>query len=316
MELIKFTGPFIKLFYYSGLSPYNIEGGNIKPRLSPPTLFYVVVQTCIGNALAFSCFYFINIRDYKRGGYWSRTEIIIMNFFFVCETVRTTLVSSQSIFHKSTIHEIIDILRKLETYFAIQLHHKISYRIFTRKFTIKCVVLLCCYIQLLVVIMWHAFAVRLSPIQFQVKTLQFIKLITFLHIMFYIDILAFFLSELSIVIQNDWQLEMPSIKGQQQISKKKSPNASALREKLKFYKKVHYHLWEISQKINLFFGWCLVAVLMHAFVETVYGAYWFIQEIEPPVQFQRFISKLIFIFNSLLWLIRYDKISIISRTIV
>lgn len=53
-----------------------------------------------------------------------------------------------------------------------------------------------------------------------------------------------------------------------------SRTAQYITEEISQYKHVHFHLWEISEKINQLFGWIIVAIVLQYFAFAIFNVFW------------------------------------------
>lgn len=277
----------LNVFYFLGLAPYltdNLKADDKKCRTS---IFVVVAQAAIGLALAISCIEVANFGGYEN--LWSRTDIVIINFVAICEIVRITFVLIQCVFYREVLNEVCRTFRSLQLYYATSLRYHIIYQKFFKQYFRKVLFIICGFLPYFLIFVWETVMYALAPIGLQIKTLQIMTSATYLHIIFYIDLLSFYLAELNVVIERDTYND--ESKNNIMIISKKSLSNIFIREKLKCYKHVHFQLWEVSQRINAFFGWSMVAILLHGFVDFVYTSYWLIQQLQPPWAIEKIIRK-------------------------
>lgn len=285
---MKSIRPYLNVFYLLGLSPHLADKPDSKYKKCRTSTFFVVIQAAIGIALATSCIQVANFGGYEH--LWSRTDIVIINFVAICEIVRIAFILIQCLFCKDILNEICYTFRMLQAYYAMHLHHQIAYQQFSKQYFRKVIFIVCGFIPYLLIFIWESCMYTMLPIGVQIKALQIMTSATYLHIIFYIDILSFFLAELNVVIERD------AVNGQTNnnimIISEKSLSSISIREKLRCYKTVHFHLWEVAQRINAFFGWSMVAVLLHGFVDFVCSSYWLVQQLQPPWAIAKIIREL------------------------
>lgn len=103
-----------------------------------------------------------------------------------------------------------------------------------------------------------------------------IALLANFHALFYIKLLKFFLKgcsdNIELTISNHFQL-------------------GRFIENFKFYKRIHFKLWEVSILISNLFGWSLVSWLMHTFILALYMAYWTFLYLASPTEFYLILRK-------------------------
>lgn len=292
MDLESTLYPFLKIFYLLGLSPCIIEYLNPTTVINPTTTIYIICQAFFGIGLAASCFILMNFGGYEQSDYWTRNEVIIINVVLVCESIRIIFVFLQSSFYKLHIVQTFSILRQLDSFLDVKFKHRIRYTTFKRKYLIKIVIHLAGYTQFIITYAWHAVNNEISPIGVQFKLLQTIKAATILHIIFYVDLLTLFLTEFIHVIQGEWNIirTLHEVK-QENVVLKKHKLYGSMRDQFKFYKYIHFQLWNAVQHVNTYFGWALLAILIHVFVELVYSTYWLSQKIRPPLEWGKCVRK-------------------------
>lgn len=288
MDFMKAIRPYLNVFYTLGLSPHLADKTDAKYKKCRSSTYLVVIQAAIGLALATSCIQIANFGGYEY--LWSRTDIVIINFVAICEIVRIAFILIQCLFCADILNEICYTFRMLQAYYTMHLHHQIVYQPFGRQFLRKVAFIVCGFMPCLMIFLWDSYFYALEPIAIQIKVLQIMTSATFLHIIFYIDILGFYLAELNTVIERDSNQDQTKLNNIMIISEK-SLNSISMRERLRCYKTVHFHLWEVSQRINAFFGWSMVAILLHGFVDFVYSSYWLIQQLQPPWTISKIIRK-------------------------
>lgn len=301
MDFMNSVRPYLNVFYILGLSPYLTDKVITNKEKSCSTVFFVIIQAAVGLTLCLSC-----IEEANFGGYsmWSRTDIVIINFVAICEIVRIIFILIQCLFYKDLLSEICFTFRMLQNYYTLHLYHQMPYDKFTREYFRKFVIIICGFMPYFMIFLYESLTYGLVPIGIQIKALQIMTSATYLHIIFYVDILNFYLSELNIVIRRDTIVEQE--KNGITIISRKTLNNTLIQEKLRCYKTVHFHLWEVTQRINAFFGWSMVAILLHGFVDFVYTSYWLIQQLQPPWTIGKIIRK----FNILITFLSHYRIAI------
>lgn len=291
MDFMKSIRPYLTAFNILGMSPLLVSTNDGESKNWRTSKILVLIHAVIGSTLALSC---IQMANFGNNEYqWSRTDIVIMNIVVVCEMLRIIFIVIQCIFSKQTLIEICYTFRMLQGYYNMHLHHPVGYQPFTQQYNRKVVFIMCGFIPTFMIFVWDSWWYGLMPVYMHFKILQIMTLASYLHIIFYVDILSFHLAELNVVIERDETITNQQPKHNiiiSVISKQASSNM-AIRKRWRRYKTVHFHLWEVAQRINAFFGWSMVAILLHGFVDFVYSSYWMIQEFQPPVNIPKVIRE-------------------------
>lgn len=102
-----------------------------------------------------------------------------------------------------------------------------------------------------------------------------------MFITFNIDLLNFYVTELSLVIQKEAVLRFTASSFVGFESKSEHSNKNLIRHQLKFYKiiSIYFRLWTVNQRINKYFGYSLMAIILHEGVGLVYIGLWAFQQI-------------------------------------
>lgn len=285
MDFKASTKLYLNIFHILGYSPYKPWSGSgtshYSLRFLSKLMKIVHFILCFGSAIP--SYYYLNINtDYPP---LSTTETIIVNINLACHLLRATFVLIYCVYRKELIYDAMHIFSELRKYYANHMKHRVLYHGFRNGFGLKFFIGLGALAQYVI-----SYLVRClirsyyTPLGILVKVLQLLTALNVLHIVFFIDALTFHLSELNAVIRRDI------------VSTNAMPNgkykSDVICKKLKCYKVVHFHLWEIAQRLNTFFGWSMLTVLMHGFCDITYSAYWIFEELQLNNGWWTVLSKL------------------------
>lgn len=294
MDFKTSTKLYLNIFHILGYSPYSTWSGT--PWLVPNFLtnYFKIIHLilCFGSVIP--AYYFLNINtDYPP---MSATETIIININLACHLLRATFVVIYCVYRKELIYDMMHIICELQRYYADYMKHRVLYYSFRKCFGLKMLIGIVALMQYVI-----GYIVRcivreyFTPLGIILRVLQFLTLFNFLHIIFCIDALTLHLRELNAVIRKDIVFTSVMINGRWK--------SDVICYKLKCYKVVHFHLWEIAQRLNTFFGWSMLTVLMHGFCDITYAAYWVFEELQLNKELSSVLSMMLFTFNLLfsLW---------------
>lgn len=268
--------PFLQLFLYAGQSSYlpktnkyfsSGSSSTLTPKI--PTIMWFVSGCSINLTLV----WFINFKA-ERSAFMFTSYLIMINVFNVCQLAKFASVFIQSVFHNRAIHDAIQVFLNLETFFEGTLRHKISYGKFRRQILLKILLIFIVYIQTVIYLALR-FIQRgfIEPLTAIIKLSQFRSILILIHIIFFVDLLRFHLVQLNEVIQRDANENEP-IQNSIVIVYRKCTKEILMGNKYRNYKHAHYHLWNATQHLNYYFGWCLILVFLQAFIDCVYISYW------------------------------------------
>lgn len=260
MDLKTNTKAYLDMFYVIGISSYHPKK-NKKAHLV--VAYMKFIQTSICSLIGIVGLYILSIEGVSR--VYKTSEAIILNIYIGCDMVRAAAILAQCICLKSTLNEVMCIFYNLESYFASHLKYRICYCEFSRQFFYRAVLILSVNVMYI-----FGFIIRyitgdaVSSVGFLTKVLQLMTTLTYLQIIFYVDLLNYHLRQLNTVLYADLcayncnrAFEMAS--------------GIRLRSRLKAYKVIHFRLWMVSQKINQYFGWSLIIIHMHVMTDLIFS---------------------------------------------
>lgn len=290
MDFSTTTRPYIWAFYFLGLSsarPADIESENSSSRAMQkvPSILHTILGFTVSISIIIAIAY--TNRDPL---FYGRSEYTFIVTIASCDILRTISVLIQCIFYKSLIIEIISTFQQIDSIFTIHFQYEISYKNLWKTYTRKMSLMVCAFLQAVIIIICRSILYNtFIPHAVQMKLLQIQTAATFLHIIFYIEVLSFYIDQLAYVVDNNklsFREESVSI-----LMARNSRNYIRIRNKLNSIKIVHFRLYEVSKKINNLFGWCMVVLFLHVFISTVHSAYWLFDLLQRTWAPLRFIRK-------------------------
>lgn len=234
------------------------------------------VMTIIGLTLCIFCG--VTVEAKSRKGEFNPTHIYIVVLFIFTQTIRTIVIIKQCLFHEQTYFQLLITYNRIEQLFAKHLNHKINFKYFTDGVAQKVTIGVLAFVQFAAIRAWMIwYYEEFNVLQVIFKVLQFLTLFTCVHLVFSVDALQFFMEQLLEVITRDAAADRLS---DPWMVYKHSAKCSHLRNQLKNYKNVHFVLWENSRRLNSFFGWSMIVVLLMTFVDIAYMTYGVLNEIQ------------------------------------
>lgn len=268
MNFTKSFAPYLATFYYLGMSPCSPNRIQINDDKHRNPMVIVQIVCVLISVLCVIALFISTDSMWKFG-----PKEVISSLYIFCDIIKAFCIAMQCIVYERHMREISCIFNKLDSFFVIHLNYRIRYELFRNKCATYAFIIITAYGQYLVVlairgVIENNFVVFTIPMQFA----HLMQSITYLHMIFYIEALAFYLAQLNWVVQRDMEAHIPT----KQTFNYKS--RILMRNKIKCYKSVHFRLWEVSQRINTFFGWTMIVIFTHAFVKFVYTSYWIFEE--------------------------------------
>lgn len=275
---------FLIIFYFCGLSP-NITRSSSKISVKLANKIPIIIFFTISVALAIYGGLLINLHR----KYGNRTlEHLIANIFLMCDSVKFLCVYGQSFFLSQIM---IEVLQHFQTVNMLIVHTErwhIDYSQLRKSYSWQFALVISTYALSIFVFSIENFSWRpgtRSGIIY--KIWQFTSSISLIHVVFYIDLLKFQLRQLNLVIQHKKSIPINVLISNNGENWKQTIAV----KKIKSYKTIYYHLWEISQKINHVFGWTVCALLLQGFTDFTYCSFWLYSSIRTHRPMIGIISK-------------------------
>lgn len=282
MEQLKVVAPYLKLFFWCGQTTYIPRTDklgqqnpgkrlDIRPTIfhKLPTILWALGLWTINGILV----YLVNFGTGR--SVYDHSDAIITNIFITCHVLKSSAVFVQGIFYHCAITDATQILLGLETFFVSHLQYQINYRRFAKEMLLKTLFISIMYLQSVISLGLRFVQMDfVEPITALIKVTEIKSMIIVLHILFYVDLMRFHMVELNAAIRRDTYGEQNTDQSNIIIVYRKSTKEIIMSNKYKSYKHLHYRLWNATQQINHYFGWCLTAAFLQIFVDCVYNSYW------------------------------------------
>lgn len=288
MQFEKVLNKFVKFFYFCGLSCYpsfdafsiTITKQNRLVRCIPSTALILLIA--ISSTASLACQY---LKESKSGK-------SVFNFVFIYSiTLTVTLLpcAFQMIFLHSnfaTIYSHISTIGRLTwgKYCSVTSDFQ---RHFMRRVYIIVAVFL---IKLLISMVTRKFSLEVSITITSLNILRALTILVLFHAAFYIDLLNHMLECFVRHIESRTTNVTSAIA--MTVSKLHCSAAYRLTGEILHFKLIHFHLWEISEKINLLFGWTICITFLQYFVLAIYNVYSTYRELlEPQLKWARLLRE-------------------------
>lgn len=254
MTLFHSLNYWINIFYFFGLSPkFDTNHGFRFLDILPTVILFIFYSTLMTFGL-----YVFNTNSIEDG----ILDKFMTIFFLLCNAFMHVTIFLQTFIHRHIFGEILYGFDKINKLFVNLEHWDNEYDHLSRSFLRKFIFVIICYSLGIITLYIEYYPPNSFTLYASLfKLWQFLSTITFLNLVFFIDILRFHLNQLNLLIQTS-----TNCREDDKINL----------NKLKHFKTIFYGLWDISLKINHIFGWIIVALLFQAFFDNVYLLYWII----------------------------------------
>lgn len=286
MSIVQNTRVFLNFFFFLGQSPFSVglicfsssTVWALVPGYSISIIYFVASAECLYSLLSSGSREGVGFAD-----------TIIAQFTIICDIFRACCLLRQCYHDRNLIFKIMKTFEDLDTTFANDLNFQLSYQEFRNSFVNKIFLFAGVYLLSLVspiIQFWKS--KRFNSIVLRVKLLQIMIIVSILHIVFNVDLVRYFMQQLNATIERD-------INTAHKINAKQQNMAA--KNRLKCYKTIHYRLWLSVQRLNRYFGWNVLSIVLRSFVHIIFALHWLIGHFERAAGIlritRRYISMLI-----------------------
>lgn len=296
MNFLTASNLYLKLFYHLGFSPYQPTNND---RENNFRLSHVIKYIHIATTL------FLSVFSFTTSDVQFQTLIgidsIMFNFVAISCVINSISILIQCVFNKNSVANIIHLFTYIESIFDNKLNHVICFNEFHKNMRLKMFIILLGFIQNVLVYIYRCIQRQwTTPIGCILRLLQLVSVISYIQLIFYVEAACFYWKELNVVIRQNTC----------HINRQNDLN------NIRFYKIVHYHLWQVVNQINTYFGWSFVAVLLYGFIESIYSSYWLFKELRDN-GIKTVWSEYVYRSSNIFWLFvfEYIQFSIYSEPI-
>lgn len=219
------------------------------------------VQIVVAEICAIIAFLFFNANGILP--LYTIAETTILNILLLGALIRSAFILMQCILFENAMTEMIKILEELEYLFKHCLHHRICYCEFIKTYRQRIYLLFSLF--LLHFFMFFLRVVFQDIIHATVFLIRTMTVFNYLHAILFIDLTAFNLKQLNLVVNNDMLADDSEI---------------PIRNHLKYFKIAYSRVWMINQRVNRYFGYGFIPLLLNSFADIVYSAFWEYQLIQ------------------------------------
>lgn len=270
MKLVKSIQNHLFVFYLLGqgtLAYRDKDMKNVRKKCYidciPACLFLIISVYVAAIAIA---------KQHAYSIYYDRTASVVTYFIILGAILTNVSVIFQTIFYRHNLKILLQKNHMILEYLKNKIKLNISLDLFKRKYLQKACIIYIFYF-LTVLIKMYVDSRKISrSVQLCTLFMNGLKILTSIHVLFYIELFNIFLRLMhqQIFIDDDRFTDGFSFFNERKFA-----------ESLRHCKYVHFKLWEISRLINKCFGWILIMICLVNFIDASYAAFWvflYIQE--------------------------------------
>ena len=207
-----------------------------------------------------------------RGAEWGEWDRVFLSFSSLFAVLQSVSISIHFLFRSQLLIEANKTLLTIEYVFLKNLKwRRIPYEIFEREVVVKALIGLGVWLPTLLPYILYAADGPLSPLTCLGKLSQIGLCLMIWVMVFYVEIVHFFLSLLNMTLERDLK-EFDAFNQRRALIDRSK--ARMIKNKLFAFKQIHFHLWTAVQRINDYFAWTLIPLLLQLFIFEFYSIYW------------------------------------------
>lgn len=255
---------FSRTIFLLGLAPLSIEKGKQKKFEMK-----VVIKLFLNKIIPI-CVVLITLSQFSlllhmvEGTMEGLIHTILFYGYFVLVASSNIVGNVLCLVQQAAYVDIINHIDQVERLFMIKFSKMIDYRtsrsLFKMKLFIIFSILMCATLTSYCINGWQLNKIAL--LRTVVTLLEITSSCICLHPVLYIDVVNLFVQEMSDTLKKPDKLFAPPVDMLQKCNT------------LKNLKSIHFKLWNLVRKINLYFGWNLLFLLSKFFIDITYNLYW------------------------------------------
>lgn len=212
------------------------------------------------------------IYRYNYDGFYEQTDSVVTYVLLVLQFITNLMMMLQSICYASDIRAIYDKVESVRARATENMRHLIEYEQFDRQYRRSAITVATIYCASLAIKFYFTSAKTHIMVQSAQMLLLGYSLTDNVHTLFYIQLFLFLLASTTSCARG--QANRSDRQCSRLVASVQMYEHALLLANLRYIKRVHYILFDISLLINKRFGWGLVALLVMNFVEVAYSSYW------------------------------------------
>lgn len=293
MSFIALIRPYLRFFYLFGqtLYPLNYTLREKKDKRSKwHQIIILVLPTMVMFAFNLTlCFATLTLININMGPV-VKSVYISLNILMLCELIKIFAALHQNVAYKETMGEILRNFQCVELLFRSILQRPIIFTPFKRAFTKRLFWAFGSFIMLIISVSIHHYLYRKSTLSdVMLETMKFISIIVYMHVLLYIDLLAFCLKHLNKSIARETSIY--DADNELVFVVKKRHTADMICELLFKYEMIYFRIWKIANQLNEYFGWTVLVLTMRSFIELVIFTKWPLRLLNDYCNFISLIRK-------------------------
>lgn len=284
--------PLMSFFYLFGQTPYPLEycvcekGVERKKwhrfSLMIPTVVIFLVKLALWTPSVVQI-NFCDVSIYKN-------HSVETNIFLFSEMIKIFAVLHQNFAYRDLFDGILRDFQTIELLYQNTLNCPIQLTSFSRVYMNKiCWTFGSFAIQMIFSAMYFILYGNITFLDVSQELMRFSSIVAYMNVVFFIDLVKYHLAHLNTIVAEEHSDSC--VDDENVFVVKKAQSANMIRKQLFKYKTVHFRLWKITEKLNKFFGWTLIAIILQSFVELVLSTIWQLRVLNRLRDIIRFTRK-------------------------
>lgn len=263
-KLVDQARHYLLAFYLLGQNSFN-------PRINRDKYYNKLINVApsiISILSSFSASIMGIIYRYNYEGFYEQTDSVVTYVLLLLHFATNCVTMLQALFHASDMQLLFEKFENVQQQSRHHLHYEISFDNFDKGYRRKAGIVVTVFCASVLIRFYFQSAKTHIVVQTAQMLLLGFTLTDNLHSLFYIHLLMFFKSSLTGCVRN--------FANQSMLTHNVAPSngQSIITSNLRYVKRIHYLLFNISLTVNKCFGWGLVALMILNFVEVAYTLYW------------------------------------------
>lgn len=264
---------FLLIYFLFGLSPYF----TLKPKATKYDKVFRFVPCCISVTITVCLFIYSFATNRTIFLVYGKINDFIADSYLLALIAFNLSGSYQCIRYHGVYFDLLKRMHRNDGFSYLSSHK--SQRLLRMQILAKGLLILATYSAAILVLFLNNTTAESIFFKVEIVVLQFGSSLNTLHTIMYIEIVRSHLSNSGKFMLN------AALSYGEMCTKRRYLN-------LKSFKKVYFDWWNIMQKINIYFGWSLLAFLIKCFVEVSYTLYFYFLMLQTGLDAITILRKL------------------------
>lgn len=262
---------FLLIYFLFGLSPYF----TMKTKPTKYERLFRFVPSCISLTITIAIFINSFVMNRSIFLFYGKINDFIGHGYLLTLALSNLTGNYQCLRYHNVYFDLIKRIYRNDRISIFSCYKSLK---IAKTIIVKGLIIFAAYVSAVIVLFLNETTIASIFFKIDIAVLQFGSALNTIHVIMYVEIVRSYLETGGKYILN------ASLSYDQMYIKERCLN-------LKNFKKIYFDWWNIMQKINIYFGWSLLALLIKCFFEISYTLYYYFLVLQAEVTTITIIRK-------------------------